>query len=337
MNRERSDSLVVTVVLTLVAVCGGSLYAADGGTDGARIIQHSGYANCIELFNDSTAVVLCPDAGGRILEYSLKGVNSLYVDPQQNGWKWDGKKSIDPSGGRFDIGPEKTIPRHPALWLGTWQGAITGARTARLISVEDEDTGVQLERNFKLDEKTSKLLCMQTIRNISNDIQYWCHWSRTLAVGGGICIIPLTEPSRFPNKYVMYEAGSRINFEPEDPNVRVRDGFLEILGPPSNPKLGVDSYAGWLCYFTRDDLLFVKKFPTYPERPYNEIAGLTVSVWYNQNLMCELEPIGPMGAIMPGKSASFTEVWWLLPAEFPTGGKDANLIKLGQYIESELD
>jgi hypothetical protein len=336
MNRECAKAFIVTIVLVLIAAH-GSVLAAGRSTEGARIVEHSGYAGCIELFNKRTRVVLCPDVGGRILEYALDGENSLFLNPKQDGWVWDGNKGIDPSGGRFDIGPEKIVPKHPVLWLGPWQGVITGPRMAQLISLEDEATGVQLVRDFKLDERTSKLLCRQTIRNISDDTQYWCHWSRTLAVGGGICIIPLTEPSRFPNKYVMYEAGSTINFAPKDPNVRIRDGYLEILGPPKNPKLGMDSYAGWFCYFTRNDLLFVKKYQTYPNRPYNEIAGLTISIWYNQNLMCELEPIGPMEEILPGESASFTEAWWLLPAEFPTGGKKADLVKLGQFIESELE
>jgi hypothetical protein len=325
----------VGLALVLV-VCGGSVLAAGRSTEGASIVEHSGYMGCIELSNESTRVVLCPDAGGRVLEYSLNGVNSLYLDEQQNGWTWDGKRGIDPSGGRFDIGPEKTIPQHRTLWLGPWQGAITGPRTARMISLEDEATGVQLVRDFKLDETKSKLLCMQTIRNISDKTKHWCHWGRTLVMGGGICIVPLTEPSRFPNKYVMYEVGQTINFAPKDPNIRIRDGYLEILGPPEYPKLGLDSYAGWLCYFTRNDLLFVKQYPTYPDRPYSEIAGLTVSIWYNKDLMCELEPIGPMETIMPGKSASFTETWWLLPAQFPTGGKEADLAKLKQFVESEL-
>ena len=51
-----------------------------------------------------------------------------------------GKRGIDPSGGRFDIGPEMTIPRHPALWLGKWTAEITGPRQARLTSVEDKET-----------------------------------------------------------------------------------------------------------------------------------------------------------------------------------------------------
>jgi hypothetical protein len=300
--------------------------------DGARVVEHSGYSDCIELFNDSTRVVLCPAAGGRILEYSLNGKNSLYLDPKQNGWLWNGKGAIDPSGGRFDIGPEMTIPRHPKLWLGRWQGQITGPRAARLVSSDDDATGVQLIRDFTLDKSSSKLVCKQNFRNISNQTQYWCHWSRTLALGGGVCVIPLTEPSRFPNKYVMYGPASSIDYRPSDPNIQVRDGFLKIVGAPKNPKLGLDSHAGWLCYLTTNDLMFVKRFPTYPDRVYSEVAGLTISIWYYKDLMCELEPIGPMEEIAPGKSASFSETWWLVPFELPAQRTNLDLTRLADAV-----
>jgi len=320
------------VIVLMIAVTCAMPATASQQAPGTRIVEHGGYSDCIELFNDSTRVVLCPAVGGRILEYSLNGKTCLYLDPKQNGWLWNGKGAIDPSGGRFDIGPEMTIPRHPNLWLGKWQGQIAGQRAARLTSREDDATGVQLIHEFTLDKSSSKLLCKQTITNISDRTQYWCHWSRTLALGGGVCVIPLTEPSRFPNKYVMYGPGSCIDYRPNDPNIQVRDGFCQIVGAPKNPKLGMDSHAGWLCYLTTNDLMFIKRFPTYPDRVYSEVAALTISIWYYKDLMCELEPIGPMEEIAPGKSASFTETWWLVPFELPAQRTNLDLTRLADAV-----
>jgi len=80
-----------------------------------------------------------------------------------------------------------------------------------------------------------------------------------------------------------------------DDRIRERDGFLEILAPPRKPKLGFDTYAGWLGYVLPNDTLFVKRFPTYPDRVYNEAAGLTLSVWYPTGPRIELEPSRPAG------------------------------------------
>jgi|GEM_PF-253721 len=307
--------------------------AALPSFESARVVKYFGYEKAIELRNGTTRVVLCPEVGGRVLEYSLNGTNSLFVSDEEKAWKPGDRPEA--SAGRFDIGPELVIPQRQTLWSGEWSAEITGARSARLTSRRDEATGVQLVRDFVLHEKSSRLLCTQTIRNVSDSVKDWCHWSRTFATGEGICVIPLSEPSRFPNKYVMYEEGSLINARPEDDNIRVRDGFLEILGAPRKPKLGFDSYAGWMAYLTTDDLLFVKKFKTFPDRVYNEAAGLTISVWYPPGPRVELEPIGPRERLEPNDSASFTEEWWLLPQKFPADRNAVDLPAIAERVATE--
>lgn len=312
--------LISTLVIIAVTLLGGCTSALlETATPGAALIDYYGYTDCIALENENTRVILGPHCGGRVLEYAWKGTNSLRLDPQQAGWLYEpGKPTIKLEGGRFDIGPETVIPSHPNLWLGKWQAQITGPRSARMTSIADPATGVQLIREFKLDKNSSKLTCTQIIKNVSKQTKRYCHWSRTFLPGGGICLIPLSDYSRFPNKYISYQGRSPlINFKPSDPKITVRDGFLEMRPMPRYPKIGTDSYVGWLCYLTKDDMMFVKRFPTYPDRVYNEMTAMTVSVWYSKRNICELEPIGPMETIVPGKSASFTEQWWLLPYKFP--------------------
>lgn len=317
--------------ITAVSVCAALLSLTTVRGEEARRIKYVGYPDCIELSNATTRVVLCP-IGGRVLEFSLQGKNALYLEEAATGKDYVPGESAEMSAGRFDIGPEKTIPRHPQLWSGPWQGKITGPRSAVLTSVKDEPTGTQLEREFRLAEEGSKLSCTQTIRNISQLTTEWCHWSRTFALGNGICLIPLTSPSRFPNGYVMYEDGDRINIRPEDPQIRTRDGFLEILGVPRQPKLGMDSSAGWFAYLMRNDLMFIKRFPVDRNRVYNEVAGLTISIWYPEDRRVELEPIGPRERLTKGQSASFTEEWNLVPFPFPSNGANVDLSRVRAQI-----
>ncbi len=338
MNLARDRRILWANVFTVIvafsmSVCGPiNLAAAD--YPGASVISFHGYSDCILLENDVSRAVLCPRAGGRVLEFSLNGKNALYLNPEDAGWEdASGTKSFGLSAGRFDIGPERVIPRHPVLWAGRWEGEIIGPRAARLTSQHDSATGTQLIREFHLDETTAKLSCKQIIKNISDETKEWCHWSRTFSQGGGICVIPLTPNSRFPNKYVMYGPGPVINYQPEDPEIRERDGFLEIIGTPQYPKLGMDSYAGWFGYLTPNDLLFVKKYPTFPDRVYNEVAGLTISIWYFEKKMTELEPIGPREKIGPGQSASFTEEWYLKSYEFPEDRRNVDLQDIAKHAD----
>ncbi len=172
--------------------------------------------------------------------------------------------------------------------------------------------------------------------NVSKETREVCHWGRSFSPGGGICVVPLGDrPSRFPSKYAMYEDGAIINVKAKDDNIRERDGFLEILAPPRKPKLGFDTYAGWLAYVLPNDTLFVKRFPAFPDRVYNEAAGLTLSVWYPTGPRIELEPIGPRERLKPGESASFTEDWWLLSHPFPKKGQQLDLKALREQVAKE--
>lgn len=299
-------------------------------------IDYFGYTGCVALENGAgTRVVLCPQAGGRVLEYSLNGVNALYLAEAQKGWLHKpGISSVDPCGGRMDVGPEFVLPPHPDLWLGDWSGERVGEGKARLTSVRDRVTGLRLVREFTLSPDSSRLVCEQRILNESDKPVTCFHWSRTLAVGGGIVLIPLTPDSRFPKNYLMYGPGAVMMFKPVDPNICIREGFLEILDTPANPKLGMDSTAGWFCYLTRNDLLFVKRYPVYPGRVYGEMAGLTISIWYHKNEMCELEPIGPRETLAPGASASFAEEWELLPYRYPRKPDVANLDEIKGLVRA---
>jgi hypothetical protein len=299
-------------------------------------VEFHGYSDCLRLENETVRVTLGHQCGGRVLEYSLDGENSLALDPGQAGWMpGPGKPEIDPWGGRFDIGREKVIAPHPTLWLGSWTAEPVAEGVARLTSLPDLTTGAQLVREFELDPHSSHLRCTQTIVNTAAQDRAWYHWSRTLARGGGICVIPLTPPSRFPAGYVMYGDGWTLDYKPQDPNIRIRDGFLEIFGAPANPKLCIDSYAGWFAYLQTSGMLFAKRFRTYPERAYTDIVAAPLSIWYRDESLCELEPIGPEERLAPGQSASFTEDWWLLPYEFPERRDALNLNDVARLVQTE--
>lgn len=291
--------------------------------EGTAIIKYRGYKNCIELRNSNVRVILGPQMGGRILSYELNGNNVLYEDPELDGVIYTpGERTPGTDAGRFDIGPEHLVPRRPALSVGKWEGKISGIREADLISQKDTSTGVQIIRNFRLDENSSRLYVTQTIRNVSETVKYYSHWSRTFAEGGGISLTPLNSRSRFPKGYLNIKAESGtgvMDYRPADePNVRVRNGILEIIGAPGHPEFAMDVSDGWTAYITKDNQLFVKKFPVYPDRIYGEMSASNVVIWYNtQERMCEIEPIGPWETIRPGEQVSFTETWYLFDFKYP--------------------
>jgi hypothetical protein len=312
--------------------------APANAAEPARVVSFHGYSRAIELTRGNAKAVLCPEVGGRVLEFSAGGKDAMYLEESEKAWRPG--KPVPQSAGRFDYGPELTVLPHRSLWQGEWSGEITGPSSARLTSPKDEGAGIQLVREFELASngkdaanEAVHLICRQTIRNIGKDVREVCHWGRSFSPGGGICVIPLGErPSRFPSKYAMYEESWVINVKNKDEKIRERDGFMEILAPPRKPKLGFDATGGWLGYVMPNDTVFVKRFNTYPDRPYNEAAGLTISVWYPTGPRIELEPIGPRERLQPGESASFVEDWWLLPFAFPKEGEQVDLKALNSLV-----
>ncbi len=303
--------------------------------EGARKVKFLNYPDCVELSNASTRVILGHHCGGRVLKYAHKGKEVLYLDPKEASWE-EGKTFT--SAGRFDIGPEYIVPRHEKLWSGEWAAEITGSRSARLTSQVDRATGVMLFREFTLAKDSSHLSCKQIILNLSGETVRWCHWSRTFAKGGGIVVVPVAEkPRRLPKGYVMYPARNLIDLQPEDPNVRRRGPFLEILGPPKHPKLGMDA-EGWMAYQLPDNVAFVKVYETSKFKAYDEVAAFNTSVWYPDQERIpsvELEPIGPANDIAPNTRASFTEHWFVFSNGFPAEGKDLDLAALAEKVQRE--
>lgn len=332
----RSLCLVIGLLLSLP----WPVSAADL-PEGVRRVKVLNYPDCFELFNAETKVTLCHQVGGRVLEYTFKGKNALYLDPKEGQWGLPDGPKAPASAGRFDIGPEYLIPKRDKLWLGAWQAEAIGPRAVRLTSQPDEATGVQLIREFRLDAKSTHLSCEQIIKNVSQETKHWSHWSRTFAVHGGIGVVPLTpETKRYPNGWIMYDQGQEpsILLKPTDPNVRQRGDFLEVLAPPKFPKLGFDSNAGWFAYVMPHGQAFVKRYPSPKDAVYPEIAGLTLCFWYppaTRVPAIELEPHGPRNTIPLGGTSSFKEDWYLLVHPFPALGGQLDLEKLAAQVERE--
>ena len=183
-----------------------------------------------------------------------------------------------------------------------------------------------------LEENSSHLSFTQSIVNVSNEPKRYCHWSRTFGEPYGICLAPLNPVSRFPKGYMVYTERNRLDYAPAGgENERVREGTLEILGPPENAKFVTDASDGWLAYITSDNQLFIKIFDIYPDKVYGEMTGATVSIWYHSEGVCEIEPIGPWEWIEPGKSISFTENWYLMDYSYPAD-KTANLEEIRKIV-----
>jgi hypothetical protein len=89
------------VSLFQASICGAEF-------SGVEVAPYLGYAEAVHLKNKHISVVLCPEVGGRVLEYALDGKNVLYLSDAEKKWKPGDRP--ESSAGRFDIGPELVVP-----------------------------------------------------------------------------------------------------------------------------------------------------------------------------------------------------------------------------------
>src|SRR6266545_4330257 len=136
-----SASSVVILALTIAS----PFCPADEPTP--RVITYHGYTQAIEIKCGNARVVLCPQAGGRVLEFSVDGNNAMFLDDAEK--KWQPGKPGPITAGRFDYGPELTVTPHPKAWAGEWTAEITKSNSVKLTSPR-EDAGIQLTREFTL-------------------------------------------------------------------------------------------------------------------------------------------------------------------------------------------
>lgn len=302
------------------------------------------YGNCPVLDNGIVRVVLCPEVGGRIMEYSRAGKNALWVSELESSEQPlpradNGTVRFPfggPSAGRFDVGPEHVTPKRPVLFLGEWTSERISEWHVRLTSQPCPKSQLQLKRDIVLDTDSSRLQITQHIHNVGQEILRRCHWSRTFANSAGVAVIPLTEPSSLPNQYMRYQGGNLVLW-PQDDNLIRRDGFAILRAPPKTTKYGFDTEAGWLAHLQESGLVFVKQFPVWPERAYGEVSSFTLATWTPESGdKVELEPIGPLETISPGESASYTETWWIFDSADLTqnaiAGGPVNLDALQQRV-----
>jgi len=241
------------------------------------------------------AAVAVPQNAGRIVSYALDGENIL-------------------TGGGYglDLGPERTIPAHPAIWRGKHTWATLGD-IATITSERDLAVGMRVGKNLMIDGATGALDLLQRMTNVSGAESAWCFWDRTLCKSGGYCVIPLNPKSRFPAKWVLGTRRGPVWWEydgisPAHPNVNILGGMLVAKAGGKEQKVGADCSAGWIAYM-RGRLLFVKYFPYFPGGNYID-NGISVAHYFNDSV-AELEPLSPEARLKPEGEYTFPERWTL--------------------------
>lgn len=162
-----------------------------------------------------------------------------------------------------------------------------------------------------LGERTVKVT--HTLRNRGAWPVECAPWALTMLRPGGFGVLPL-EPKGDHARGDLLPTYSLVPWTFTDLSLPVwqpRRDFIgvEVKKAKIAQKLGITNYPGWSAYWN-DGTTFVKYAPVVPGARYPDL-GSCFEVFTN-GAVIELETLGPLASIAPGRTVTHVEYWGVL-------------------------
>ena len=166
----------------------------------------------------------------------------------------------------------------------------------------------------------SKTIAVEPLTNGLFSLSHWitnhglwtvklAPWTLSQMAPGGTCVLPLGNiPDGNP-----FAPDRTVNFWPytdlKDPRLTMGNRFITVRHDPkaeSPLKVGVRNRCQWVAYLNHGQAL-VKYFQFFREQPYPDNGCSTEC--YTCKDFTEMELLGPLVEIAPGKTVEFVEFW----------------------------
>lgn len=291
-------------------------------------IEYAGWSNCIQISNGQIELIATTDVGPRIIRWAFVGGKNLFKEnPDQLG-KTGGEKWVAYGGHRFWHAPE-TMPRTYAPDNSAIEHKWNG-KTLKLIQPVETTTGLQKEMEVTLDAKENRVTVLHRLTNKNLWAVEAAPWALSVMQGPGRAIFPQEPPVK--------------QFLPVRPlalwgYTDMRDArwiwgtkYIQAKCDPAanNPqKIGMMNTLGWAAYIRGEDI-FIKRFGFDAKANYPDFNCNTEC--YTRGDMIEIESLGPLQKLEPGKKVEHVETWYLFKGKISESESaiDKNLLPLVQ-------
>jgi len=285
-----------------------------------------GWPNCYRISNGTVEMIVTGDVGPRIMRYAFHGGQNLLKEFAEQLGK-SGEKDWQARGGsRIWIAPEDRVksyaPDNAPVRIRI-DGEVleatgpveppTGLEKTMVIRMAPAGTGVEIEHR---------------IRNAGSAPYDLAVWVLTMMAPGGAGIHGFpprgTHPEILaPSNPLVMSAFTHLN----DPRWNLLEKYLVLHQDPKNPlpqKLGSFNAETWGAYLLNGEL-FVKRTEAAGSPAAYPDFGCSFETFTNADFL-ELETLGPLTKLYPGKAVSHTERWTL--------HKD---VHVARWTDEELD
>jgi hypothetical protein len=296
----------------LILLVGLSLMVASHACADVKVekMEYKGWRNCYRVSNGEVELVVTGDVGPRVMRFGFVGGQNLFKEfADQLGGTREEKHQLR-GGDRVWKAPEDPV----ATWAPdnvpveitiTANGLIARAPVEPL-------TSLQKEIEVRMAASGTEVTVLHRITNRSLFTLEYSVWALTMMAPGGIAISGFPPRGRHPanleatNPLVMW-AYTNLS----DKRWVFTKKYLALKQDPANAeaqKLGMFNANTWGAYFLNAEA-FIKSAQASSGEPYPDF-GCSFETFTNNEFL-ELETLGPLTRLPPGKTAEQVEQWSL--------------------------
>lgn len=273
-------------------------------------IAYGGWANCVRLANDTIEMIATLDVGPRIMRFGFIGQDNELKEIDQDLGQTGSHVHRFYGGHRLWHAPEEPVrtywPDNAPVDISPLPDGV------RLTQPVEAATGLQKEIDLHLAPAAARVTVIHRLKNTNLWSVEFAPWALTMFAPGGIAILPLPpRGSHVGNLQPTAVLALWAYTDLSDPRWTWGQKYIWLKQDParSTPqKIGASLPDGWLAY-ARSNHLFIKQFAydaaaVYPDR------GCNAEVFTNGEML-ELETLGPLVRVEPGRAVTHSEVWQL--------------------------
>jgi len=287
--------------------------------------EYKGWQNCYRVSNGEVELIVTGDVGPRVIRFGFVGGQNLFKEYAEQLGKSGEEKFQLRGGSRVWKAPEDPIatwaPDNVAVEIiPTATGLIARAPIEPLSSL-------QKEIEVSMAPSGTEVTVMHRITNRSLYTLEFSPWTLTMMAPGGVAISGFPPRGKHPinleatNPLVMWAytnlADKRLTFTRK---------YLLLRQDPGNSeaeKLGTFNPDTWATYLLNGEV-FLKRTQADPSKIYPDF-GCSFETFTNNEFL-EIETLGPMTKVAPGKTVEHVEHWSL-----------HHNVKLSEFTDAAID
>jgi hypothetical protein len=269
-----------------------------------------GGINCVSIKNEKMELLIAQDFGPRIL--SLKTPTSPNLLAELPDMK------LETAYGSYHFRGGHRLwhaPEHPERsYLPDNTPPIITPVENGLLLIQPVEAQTLIQKTMQIKVTADSVKIDHILTNHGMWAVETAPWAITMMAPGGTAVFPETsrqndDTGLLPNRHIVLWPYSRLS----DPRIHFDKHLITVKADPQNTevvKFGYANTVGWQAYY-REDLRtwFIKVHEHLPNKTYPDMGCSTEC--YCCHRFIELESLGPMAKLEPGKSVTHTEIWYI--------------------------